>query len=223
MGDVDSISTGQSDAIMPIGDVGVLKRIEEQDRRAAKASRLLIKKLSRKKRNRRLTHGMVQAPVLPSMPFASATNFVANENMVVAQRRLVRARDEGGKRAFYVDEIASEDDDPTALLVIPKSAGASVQLLCERVLKRKPDDIKRSTRCVCVVQSCGTDTLKIHGKTTTRALLQKIHIENGLSVFYVIPCENTRDSPPRCLGLDQKTYGSIQQKLVKLMGLQLTS
>ena len=213
----------QMEAIMVIGDVDVLKRIERQDRRAEKASQLLIKKLSRKKRNQRLSTAIVEAPTLPPMAFASATNFVMHEDTVVAQRRLVKARDEDGKRAFYVGEIGSSEDGAMALLVVPKSKGANADLLCERVLKRRPTNVKVSSQCVCVIQSCGNEKLFIHNETTTRALLRKVHIENGVSVFYVTPCANTNDSPPWSLGLDKKTYTELQWKLSRLLGAKFIS
>lgn len=206
---------------MPVGDVHVLKRIEKQDRRAEKVSQLLIRKLSRKKRNKRLSRLIVQSPKVYPLSFASATNFVLNEETVVAQRRLVKARDEDGKRAFYVGEIGCCEEGAMALLVVPKSKGASAELLCERVLKIKPNNVKMSSQCVCVIQACESYKLYIHGHTTTRALLRKLHIENGVSVFYVAPCTNTPDSPPWCLGLDKKTYTEIQWKLAKLLGAKL--
>ena len=208
---------------MPVGDIDVLKRINKQDKRADRAARILIKKLSSKQRNKKLPYAIARRPTLPLLAFASETNFAAHEDVVVAQRRLVRARDENGKRAFYVCELGSTEDGAATLLVVPKSRGASTQLLCEQILKRKPTRVKTSDCCVRILESCGPQDLHINGAYATQIFLTKVHVENGITVFYALHCQNAADSPPWSLGLNKATYTEIQSKVAKLLGAKLTS
>lgn len=205
---------------MTKGDIDVLRRIEKQDKRADRASRLLIKKLSRKRRSPP-SYCMVESPKLHAMSFASATNFVAHEDTAMAQRRLVKARDDDGKRAFYVGEIGCENDEPMALLIVPKSKGASQSLACQRVLKQVPLSVKVSSQSVCVLQCCNNNELSLGGTQTSQVLLQKLHMDNGLSVFYALPFTKTSTSAPWSLGLDKSTYTEIQVKLARLLGAKL--
>ena len=190
---------------MTKGDVNVLKRLDKQDKRADRAARRLIRKLEKRKRSK--PHAIVEPPEFPPGAFASEANFVTNDETAVAQRRLAKARDAEGHRAF-------------CLVVVPRSSLASPDLLCERVLKREPQSVKLSAHAVCALQTRDGHELSLGGRAATRVAVRKVHIENGLTVFYVIP-HDSATAPPYTLGLDRRTYNGMQAKLARLLGAEL--
>lgn len=201
---------------MTKGDVNVLKRLDKQDKRADRAARRLIRKLEKRKRSK--PHAIVEPPEFPPGAFASEANFVTNDETAVAQRRLAKARDAEGHRAFCVDEVGQED--ASVLVVVPRSSLASPDLLCERVLKREPQSVKLSAHAVCALQTRDGHELSLGGRAATRVAVRKVHIENGLTVFYVIP-HDSATAPPYTLGLDRRTYNGMQAKLARLLGAEL--
>lgn len=208
--------------IMVRGDVHVLKRIEKSDRRAERVSRILIRKLSRKKKNQR-SHIVTKSPILHPLSFASETNFLRHDKMVVAQRRLVKARDHNGRRAFYVEEIGVDDEEPLTLLVAPKSEGSCEDLVAKMATKDDSSQARSSESFVCLLESDGA--ISLGKKQSTSVHLKKLHIDNGITLFYAYtkPHNETKPSPPWTLGLDKQTFLELQLKLTRILGSRMAT
>lgn len=206
------------------GDTQVLQRLEKQDRKAERASRLLIKKLSRKRRNKACQSITLHRPP-HCLSFASGANFTKHAEMAVALRRLVKARDAEGRRAFFVEELGNDSDEPVTLIVLPKSAAASADLVAQRVTKLAHSVSKLSSSKVCVLEAAN-DTQASYGDKSFKAVfLQKLHIHNGITVFYATTSDTPANaaSPPWSLGLDRHIYHVIQDKLARMLGAKLMS
>jgi len=204
------------------GDVHVLRRIQQQDKKAEKASRLLIKKLSRKRRNQH-KHSMLKSPHIHTLSFASEANFVKHNEMSVVLRRLVKARDDNDKRAFYVDELGCDMDEPLTLLVAPRSKDACEHLVAKRATKNNLSMAKCSSYKVCMLEACTGSNIQLGNNSSSQVIVQKLHMDNGVTLFYAYT-PNTRvhdASPPWSLGLDRATFTQIQSKLVRMLGAEL--
>ena len=217
----------QSPTVIMKGDTQVLQRLEKQDRKAARASRLLIRKLSRK-RKKKACHSITLRRTSHGLSFASGANFAKHAEMAVALRRLVKARDEEGYRAFFVEELGNDADEPVTLIVSPKSAAASADLVAQRVTKVPHSVSKLSSSKVCLLESADDAQASCGDKLSFKAVfLQKLHIHNGITVFYATTSNNpvcaAMGSPPWSLGLDRHTYHVIQDKLARMLGAQLLS
>ncbi len=211
-------------AIMAKRDVHVLKRIDKQDRRADRATRKLMRKLARTQRNQRVAnYPVLCSPSFNSMSFASATNLIFREEMVVAKKRLARARDSDGKRAFYVAEVFEVDNEPLNLLVIPRTSDATPQLCGQAATKDPESNPRVSTSTVTLLEASNAASFDVAGAPTLKLLVQKVHIENGLSIFYgtarALPTQTCSD--PWSLGLDSRTTSELQRVAARLLGAQL--
>ena len=205
------------------GDVDVLRRIQKQDRKAAKASRVLMRKLSRKRRNH-CKHSMLRLPHTHTLSFASEANFVRHEQMPVVLRRLAKARDDADNRAFYVDELGCYDDEPLTLLVAPRSKEACAHLVAKRATKNEAAVAKCSSYKVCALEACAGSDVQLGKNVSTQVILQKLHIDNGVTLFYAHTPDTTfqhQVAPPWSLGLDRATFTQIQSKLVRMLGARL--
>lgn len=160
------------------------------------------------------------------MSFASATNLMFSEQMAVAKRRLVQAKDDGGKRAFYVAEIFQVDDEPLNLLVMPRTPSATPEL-CARSVTKDPEATARvSSSTVTLLEGSGGSDFHVAGDLTRSLLVQKVHIRNGhngLTIFYGQSKASTTQTPsePWSLGLDHKTTIELQRAAAGLLGAQL--
>ena len=209
---------------MAKGDVHVLKRIDKQDRRADRATRKLMRKLARTRRNQRAAnYPVLQAPNFNCMSFASATNLIFNEEMVVAKRRLIRAKDSNKKRAFYVAEVFEVDGEPLNLLVIPRTPNATPKLCGHAITKDPLSNPRVSDSIVTLLSASNASSFDVAGTQTLKLLLQKVHIQNGLSIFYgtpqALPTQTCSD--PWSLGLDAATTKELQRVAAGLLGAQL--
>ena len=212
---------------MPIGDVHVLNRLEKADRRADRAARRLIRKLSHTKRNKKAAnYPRVTSPHFHATSFASATNLIYHESMVIAKRRLNKARDTNGNRAFYVDELACDldQDEPLGLVVMPRSETASPALVGSCITKDINAQTSVSTNSVTVLLPLGTTVLQNVGERVAgnSVALCKLHVSNGVTLFYAY-VQNTSptsqpSSDPWCLGLDRKTTKCIQGIVARMLG-----
>jgi hypothetical protein len=208
-------------AAMAKGDVHVLDRLEKEDRRKEKAARKLIKKLSRRRGG--ASHAVVKSPQFHSMSFASATSLICHDETIQAQRRLFKARDAEDKRAFFVGEISRAFDEPTCLVLAPRTTDASPDLVGRAATKDTNAQSKPSTAAVCVLEQHGDQPLKVGGKTGAAVYVRKLHLHNGLTVFYadLLPEGQPALSPPYALGLDRKTLADLQNLLARLLGFEL--
>lgn len=209
---------------MPKGDVHVLARMDRQDKRAERITRKLIRKLARTRRNQRAAdYAVLTPPAFHSMSFASATNLIPNDQTVVAKRRLVKSKDEDGKRAFYVGEIFEVDDEPLSLLVIPRTLSSTPDM-CARAITKDSQAVARVSSCtVTLLESSGERNLQVAGHPTRTLLVQKVHVPNGLTLFYAgheTLATQTR-SEPWSLGLDSRTTKELQKVAAGLLGAQL--
>lgn len=209
---------------MARGDVHVLKRIDKQDRRSDRVTRKLMRKLGRTRRNQKAaSYPVLCSPSFNSMSFASATNLIFREEMVVAKKRLMRARDSDGKRAFYVAEVFEVDDEPLNLLVIPRTSNATPRLCGQAVTKDPESNPRVSASTVTLLETSNAASFEIAGTPTLKLLVQKVHIQNGLSIFYgtsqELPTQTRAD--PWSLGLDSKTTIELQRVAAGLLGAQL--
>jgi len=217
----DGLPPHKTVAAMAKGDVHVLERLEKEDRRKEKAARKLIKKLSRRRAGD--SHAVVKSPQFHSMSFASATTLICHDDTIEAQRRLFKARDTEDRRAFFVGEISRAFDEPTCLVLAPRTPDATPELVGRAVTKDTNSRYKASTAAVYVLQQHGKEPLTLGGKTGDSVCVRKLHLHNGLTVFYadLVSEGSPAPSPPYALGLDRKTLKDIQSLLARLMGFQL--
>ena len=215
-------------AFMPRGDVHVLDRLEKSDRRADRATRLLIRKLGRTKRNRKTaSHPTVTSPSFHATSFASETNLIYDEGVLAAKRRLIKARDSHGHRAFYVDELAGylDAEEPRGLVVVPRSQLAAPEWVGKCITK---DDHARSTTSadsVILLHATDNTTIYCAGVTGNKVNVCKLHVSNGMTLFYARVMHDTDASLHSCnpwrLGLDKKTTVSMQHVVARLLGAKL--
>ena len=201
------------------GDVHVVERLEREDRRKNRAARKLIKKLYGRGRSE---HAVVRSPQFSSSAFASDTTLICHQDTIQAQRRLFKARDADDKRAFFVGEVSREFDEPTCLVVAPRTAHATPQLAGCVVTKDTGARSKTSSVTVCVLEQSGRVGLSLANKTGDAVNVRKLHIQNGLTVFYadVMAHNAVTLSPPYTLGLDRKTFTDIQRLIARLAGFE---
>jgi len=212
------------------GDVGVLKRIEKADRRADKASKRLIKKLARSSIGAPPCTTVRATTFLPSSfaPTLAKPNCGHASGLVRVQRQIESARDSSGNRAFLVCELlATEDEEPEALLVIERSALADTKLL-ERALASKEAASRHLPLRVSHAQTkllhCDDESLQVGTRATDCVYLSRLRIGEGGLIFY--GRDSARGSStlaPRALGLDAKTFQCAQRLAARLLGARLVS
>ena len=211
---------------MPIGDVDVLKRIEKQDKKADKACRLLMKKLSRKKRGKRNFSTdpiTVRLTSFPSISFSSEAKFAYNEETATALRRIKKCKDDRGKRAFYVGEIGCIDEVPASFIVIPRNKEATIPLACQSALKQEGTVVQVMTNCVCVFESVTEDGILICDEYAQKIVVQKVRMQNGVAFFFAASGTGKLCSQPSCMGLTKSIFKQMQLTLVKLFGAALNA
>ena len=215
-------------AIMARGDVHVLDRLEKADRRADRAARRLMRKLARTKRNRKAaSHPTVTSPFFDATSFASATNLIANGDVLVAKRRLAKARDTGGHRAFYVDELCGglDPEQPCGLVVMPRSQDADPDLVGKCITQDCHTRTKTSTDFVTILHAADRTTIQSAGVTGNQVAVCKVHVDNGMTLFYAHLLQSTDVAPlhanPWRLGLDRETTTCIQTIVARLLGAKL--
>ena len=214
---------------MAKGDIHVLDRLEKSDRRADRAARCLIRKLARTKRNSKVAnHPVVTSPSFDVMAFARETNLIFHDDMLLAKRRLSKARDMDGNRAFYVDELCGgglDPDEPGGLVVMPRSKKADHNLVGECITKNTRTLTKTSNDSVALLQAKGSTTIQSAGVMGDRLVVCKLHVNNGMTLFYARVLEGTDSSlshtEPWRLGLDRKTIASMQTVVARLIGAKL--
>lgn len=208
-------------AAMTKGDVHVLERLENNDRRKAKITRKLIKKLYRKRGEASRT--VVQSPNVHSLSFASATPLICHEDTIQAQRRLSRARDRNDKRAFFVGELSRSFEEPTCLVIAPRTEQSTEQLAACAVTKDPNTNFKTSSAKVCVLKQFGHTPLSLGNKKGDAIYIHKLHMQNGLTAFYtnVLSEGDAGASPPYSLGIDYQTFRELQNLLAHMLQLEL--
>ena len=215
-------------AFMPRGDVHVLDRLEKSDRRAERATRLLIRKLGRTRRNRKAAaHASVTSPSFHSLSFARETNLIYHEDVPAAKRRLSKARDSDGHRAFYVDELCCslDTEQPSGLMVMPRSQLASPEWIGKCITKDSHSRSTTSADSFVVLHAAGSTTIQGAGVTGNKVVVCKLHVSNGMTLFYARVIHDidsaSHTSSPLRLGLDRKTTTSMQHIVARLLGAKL--
>lgn len=211
------------------GDVGILDRIRKADRRADRASQRLIKKLARTKRNKRLAqHVTVESPPFHGLSFANALDPIFKQDVVAAKRRLAKARDENGHRAFYVDELCCGSDDESVgmLVVMARSALASPSHACIAVTKDTRSQMKQSRGRVCILKQTGSVPLEFAGTIGNCVTLRMIHADAIPTLLYASVHDSGDSSvrsqdQPRSLGLDRDTTDRLQSVVSRMLGARL--
>lgn len=215
-------------AIMAKGDVHVLARLAKSDRSADRATRLLIRKLGRTKRNRKAaSHPTVTSPFFHAMSFASKTNLIYHEDVLTAKRRLSKARDAHGHRAFYVDELSCslDTEEPRGLVVVPHSQLAAPEWVGQCITKDSHTRSTTSADSVIVLHAKDSTIIQCAGVTGNKVAVCKLHVSNGMTLFYARVIQDIDSSSHSCspwrLGLDKKTTASMQQVVARLVGAKL--
>lgn len=214
---------------MAKGDIHVLDRLEKSDRRADRAARCLIRKLARTKRNGKgANHPVVTSPSFHAMSFASETNLIFHEDMLLAKRRLSKARDSEDHRAFYVDELCGgglDPDEPGGLVVMPRSKEADHNLVAECITKNTRTLTKTSKDSITLLRATDNTTIQSADVTGNRVVVCKLHMNNGMTLFYAwVPRgadSSLSHAEPWRLGLDRKTTTSMQTVVARLIGAKL--
>lgn len=192
---------------MPRGDVGVLKRLERECRRADRSSRKIEKILSAKRRP--VSQTSVHARTYENIDFATPSALCESADLVVAKRRLSRARTQEGKRAFSVCEV-SGDDAPRVVVAMETQAACSGPALAACLVGKAPSvPFQLSQRSVSLFSDKDGELYarKLSIVSTRQSILYVTRERGGL------PC------PPKLLGLDRSTYSSIQLGVAKAAGL----
>jgi len=213
---------------MAKGDVHALERLAKSDRRADRATRRLIRKLGRTKRNRKAaSHPTLTSPPFHAMSFASETNLIYHEDVLTAKRRLSKARDAHGHRAFYVDELSGSLDveEPRGLVVVPRSQLAAPERVGQCITKDEHTRSTTSADSVIVLHTTDNTTIQCAGVTGNKVAVCKLHVSNGTTLFYARVVHGADSSSHSCspwrVGLDKKTTASIQHVVARLMGAKL--
>jgi hypothetical protein len=122
-----------------------------------------------------------------------------------------------------VGEISRAFDEPTCLVLAPRTPDASPDLVGRVATKDTNAQSKPSTAAVCVLEQHGNQPLTVGGKAGKAVYIRKLHLHNGLTVFYadVLPEGQPALSPPYALGLDRKTLSDLQNLLARLLGFEL--
>lgn len=206
----------------------MLDRLERADRRADRATRLLMRKLSRKRRNlKAATHPTVTPPCFHAMSFASETNLIYHDDVLVAKRRLAKARDEDGHRAFYVSELCACEDteEPRGLVVMPRSKLGAPGMVGKCITKDNSTRSTTSEDSVVILHSVDKTTVQNAGVTGSKVAVCKLHVSNGMTLFYARVIDDTdatlSAANPWRLGLDRKTTTTLQHVVVRLLGAKL--
>eukprot|EP00966_Prymnesium_polylepis_P331688 7387261-Prymnesium_polylepis.2 len=157
-----------------------------------------------------MSYSTVNAHCYSPSDFANYCEITAHKNTLATRRRLIREK-AGRKRAFNVAELVDELEDVLAVIVSVRDVG-------------DPEHIaEAATKKQCSVQTISDASVCLFFNDTERYLLQKLHLEDGQQLFYVVKSNSLHDSHecPWALGLDRRTYDRIRTQAAKMHGLEL--
>ena len=202
------------------GDTTVVERLERESFRSDRASRLIRKKLDKSKRNQKKQR-TVPSAILPSWTsnfFAESSSFPRLSATITSRRRLLRIKD-GTKHAFYVGELVSGFEEVAALVVACANEKSDSQRVADTCLK------EGGTKCVVSdalvhLFECDID-VNIGGKPYKHACIQKLHLQDGQTLFWVVGSNSLPSSCAWELGLDSYCYKKFQAEAAKLLSVRL--
>lgn len=200
------------------GDVCAVARLERRDSRADKSAMKLKRKLDGKKRNQRLTRNATWGRRAGGvLEFSNSTTPIADARTETSRAKLLSCRDSLGKRAFFVGDVLSGFEDVAALLVAPRSAEATPELIGREIAG---EGGLQSGHNVHLIQT--ESKMYLGGREGSLLVLSKIHFPDGQSIFYVaLGNAATPTSPPRSLGLDMDTHTRIVRGAATMLGVKL--
>jgi hypothetical protein len=202
------------------GDIDAVRRLERRDDRANKAGLLLKGKLDRKKRNRRAARHAARGRQVQvcSLGFSASTTLIAHLSTKTSREKLLACRDSRNKRMFFVSELLSGFEETAALIVAPRSAEATSDLIGREIAEGA--SAWQSGHKVALLQT--DESMCMGGCEGSLLLLSKIRFPDGQAIFYFAPSHaDTPVSPPRLLGLDLETHARIVREAARMTGVEL--
>ena len=202
------------------GDTTVVERLERESRRSDRASRLIRKKLDKSKRNQKKQRTVPWA-ILPCWTgnfFADSSSFPRLSATITSRRRLLRIKD-GRAHAFYVGELVSGFEEVAALIVACANQKSDSQRIADTCLK------EAGTKCVVSealvhLFECDID-VDIGGNLYKHACIQKLHLQDGQTLFWVVGSNTIPEGCPWELGLDSYCYKRFQIEAARLLSVRL--
>lgn len=202
------------------GDTAVLKRLERESLRFDRASLLIKKKLDKSKKNKQKQR-TVPTAALPSWKsnfFADSSSFPHLSATITSRRRLLRIKD-ASKHAFYVGELISGFEEVAAIVVACANEKSDSQRIADTCLK------EGGTKCVvsdAIVHLFECDIgVDIGGSTYKHACIQKLHLQDGQTLFWVVGSNTLPRSCPWELGLDSYCYRAFQTTAARLLSVRI--
>lgn len=203
------------------GDTNVVERLERESFRSDRASRLIRKKLDKSKRNQKKQR-TVPVAILPSWSsnfFADSSSFPSLSATITSRRRLLRVKD-GIQQAFYVGELVSGFEEVAALVVVCATEKSDSQRIADTCLKEDGTKFVVSDAVVHLFE-CDID-VEICGETYKHVCIQKLHLQDGQTLFWVVGRKDVPRSCPWELGLDSYCYKKFQAEAAKLLAVRIT-
>ena len=202
------------------GDVGALERMKRLERRAAKTTKTLVRKLAKTKRNQ-LSYKTVYAPAMNNARFSGRAQKEQHPSLKAALRRVLRKRIDK-QTVFGVGEIMTEFDTVSGLLLTPMHSDASVELLADTVTKTHKAKVTLSEGRVKLFGTKDDNEGSTVEGNHEHTFLRTVALEDGLVLYYA-SAEPAQCNPEKPLSVSKDIYYQAQKLCAVILGAKLVT